>query len=101
MALNARQADIPERPQAPCPDKSAEMQSQVARQKSEYIQPECKTDIEYYRSKSESLSLENDALRDRLASLEDVVRRMESKLEDQGQRLQHAEINLRFSGASG
>mmetsp|Transcript_5033 Transcript_5033/g.12967 ORF Transcript_5033/g.12967 Transcript_5033/m.12967 type:complete len:1111 (+) Transcript_5033:61-3393(+) len=56
-------------------------------------------DCEYYRDKSDKLTSENETLRGRLHSLEDLVRAMEKKLDDQGQRLRHAEVDLRASGA--
>lgn len=52
-------------------------------------------DCEFYQKKSEKLNQENEALRERLGGLEQLMRKMEAKLEDQGQRLRHAELDLR------
>jgi len=54
-------------------------------------------DCEFYRTKADKLTAENDNLRQRLVSLEHLVRKMESKLEQQDQRLRHAEVDLRAS----
>mmetsp|Transcript_98061 Transcript_98061/g.211448 ORF Transcript_98061/g.211448 Transcript_98061/m.211448 type:complete len:1157 (-) Transcript_98061:40-3510(-) len=62
------------------------------------ILPHLAVDAEYYQSKSEKLASENDSLREKLHGLETLMRKMESKMEDQSQRLRHAEVDLRGSG---
>jgi len=56
-------------------------------------------DCEYYQKKSDKLTAENDELRQRLHRLEELVRKMEDKVDAQDQKLRHAEVDLRASGA--
>lgn len=55
-------------------------------------------DVECYQKKSEKLKAENETLRGRMQSLEDLVRMMEQKMEDQDMRLRHAEVDLQAVG---
>jgi len=55
-------------------------------------------DLEFYQGKSEKLSRENDALRNQIFSMEEAMRRMEGRMDEQEQRLRHAEIDLRTVG---
>eukprot|EP00927_Polykrikos_kofoidii_P065110 TRINITY_DN60901_c0_g1_i1.p1 TRINITY_DN60901_c0_g1~~TRINITY_DN60901_c0_g1_i1.p1 ORF type:complete len:1083 (-),score=182.58 TRINITY_DN60901_c0_g1_i1:343-3591(-) len=52
-------------------------------------------DREFYQKRSEKLSAENDAMRTRMQSLEEICRKMESRLEEQEMRLRHTEVDLR------
>lgn len=54
-------------------------------------------DAEFYESKARKLSQENGELRERLFGLESAMRRLESRLEDQDNRLRHADVDLRAS----
>jgi Ca2+-binding EF-hand superfamily protein len=55
-------------------------------------------DLEFYKSKSDKLSSENETLRNKLFRMDDVIRRLESRLEDQEMRLRHAELDLGAAG---
>eukprot|EP00929_Paragymnodinium_shiwhaense_P058771 TRINITY_DN29447_c0_g1_i1.p1 TRINITY_DN29447_c0_g1~~TRINITY_DN29447_c0_g1_i1.p1 ORF type:complete len:1085 (-),score=358.65 TRINITY_DN29447_c0_g1_i1:301-3555(-) len=52
-------------------------------------------DADFYQRKSEKLSRENEVLRVRTLELETLCRRLESKMEEQEQRLRHCEVDLR------
>jgi len=55
-------------------------------------------DCEFYKNKSRKLMEENDSMRERMNGLEDMVRRLNAKLEQQEQKLRHAEVDLRAGG---
>ncbi|CAE7225280.1 SLC34A1 [Symbiodinium sp. CCMP2592] len=55
-------------------------------------------DCEFYKNKSRKLMEENDSMRERMNGLEDMVRRLNAKLEQQEQKLRHAEVDLREGG---
>jgi Ca2+-binding EF-hand superfamily protein len=52
-------------------------------------------DLEFYQSKSEKLVAENTKLRNDLYSIQESMRRMESRMEQQEQKLRHAELDLK------
>eukprot|EP00933_Yihiella_yeosuensis_P023864 TRINITY_DN18541_c0_g1_i1.p1 TRINITY_DN18541_c0_g1~~TRINITY_DN18541_c0_g1_i1.p1 ORF type:complete len:681 (-),score=174.89 TRINITY_DN18541_c0_g1_i1:94-2136(-) len=54
-------------------------------------------DLDFYKDKSEKLTNENDAMRQRMNNLEDLVRKMQTQMEEQAQRLRHAEVDLQAS----
>jgi len=54
-------------------------------------------DLEFYRNKSNKLVQENGVLRSQVSSLEDTIRVMEMKIEEQEMRLRHAEVDIRNS----
>jgi len=51
-------------------------------------------DIDFYKKKSERLTDENDALRDKVSMMERTIRRLESKLEEQEMKYKHACVDL-------
>lgn len=55
-------------------------------------------DVEFFQHKSERLTQDNDDLRSQVFRLEDTIRRMESRLDDQERLLRHAEVDLRNLG---
>merc|ERR1712178_396611 len=55
-------------------------------------------DLEFFQNKSERLTQDNDDLRSQVFRLEDTIRRMESRLDDQERLLRHAEVDLRNLG---
>lgn len=55
-------------------------------------------DVDFYKGKSERLEQENAMLRKRMQDLEDMVRSMEGRIEEQGKKLRHAEVDLRATG---
>lgn len=52
-------------------------------------------DCDFFKNKSEKLSAENADLRTRMHIMEDLMRKMETKLEEQEHRLRHAEVDLK------
>lgn len=52
-------------------------------------------DYEFYREKAEKLGAENDTMREHMASLEAMVRKMQRQIEEQDIKLRHAEVDLR------
>jgi len=55
-------------------------------------------DLEFYQGRSEKLAVENDTLRSQMFRMEESLRRMVSRMDEQDQRLRHADIDLRASG---
>merc|ERR1712194_85646 len=49
-------------------------------------------DLEFLQNKLDRTSGENDALRGQVYRLEDTIRRMESRMDEQDYRLRHAEV---------
>lgn len=49
-------------------------------------------DVDFFRTRSEKLKTENDALHAKLYSMEEALRRAESRMEQQDNRLKHLEI---------
>lgn len=54
-------------------------------------------DAEFYESKAARLSHENGELRERIFGLESAMRRLEARLEEQDNRLRHADLDLKAS----
>mmetsp|Transcript_62861 Transcript_62861/g.97871 ORF Transcript_62861/g.97871 Transcript_62861/m.97871 type:complete len:184 (+) Transcript_62861:1-552(+) len=52
-------------------------------------------DVEHYREKSKKLQCENDALRERLHNVEQQLRQMQSRVEEQDRQLRHADMDLK------
>jgi Ca2+-binding EF-hand superfamily protein len=57
-------------------------------------------DCEFYKNKSDKLSLENQHLRERMNTLEELIRKMQVAMEEQEHKLLHAQVDLRASTAS-
>merc|ERR1719247_1578313 len=55
-------------------------------------------DLEFYQARAEKLSLENNSLRAEMFDMREMMRRMESRMDEQEQRLVHAEIDLKSYG---
>lgn len=55
-------------------------------------------DVEFYKGKSDKLTKENSQLRSSVSRLEDLVRALEARIEEQDMRLRHAEVDLRAAG---
>eukprot|EP00931_Biecheleriopsis_adriatica_P089730 TRINITY_DN63817_c0_g1_i1.p1 TRINITY_DN63817_c0_g1~~TRINITY_DN63817_c0_g1_i1.p1 ORF type:complete len:1120 (+),score=314.25 TRINITY_DN63817_c0_g1_i1:110-3469(+) len=55
-------------------------------------------DCEFYKNKSEKLTAENDKMRQRMNGLEDIVRNLQRQMEEQEQKLRHAQLDLRAAG---
>merc|ERR1712060_936453 len=62
LALSPTHVDQPARPTAPCPDANAKLSERPAHQQSDNVQAPLRSDVDYYRSKSEILLAENDSL---------------------------------------
>jgi Ca2+-binding EF-hand superfamily protein len=89
----SRQAERPVNPVAT----SRAAQSQSPMQSPGRADPEVDhmaVDVDFYQRKSEKLNKENEQLRNRMQSIEELYRKMESKLEEQDMRLRHAEVDL-------
>jgi len=51
-------------------------------------------DRDFYKNRVEKMSGENQSLRNRVLSLEQTIKKMESSLEETEKRLKHAEVDL-------
>jgi len=55
-------------------------------------------DLEFYQARAEKLLLENNSLRAEMFDMREMMRRMESRMDEQEHRLVHAEIDLKSYG---
>jgi len=56
-------------------------------------------DLAYFQNKADKLTGENEDLRSQMFRMEDTIRRLETRMEEQDQRLRHAELDLRRRAA--
>mmetsp|Transcript_118413 Transcript_118413/g.334719 ORF Transcript_118413/g.334719 Transcript_118413/m.334719 type:complete len:1122 (+) Transcript_118413:32-3397(+) len=107
---NANRSPVPHRPEAPMPTQRPESANKARRVPSApkqsvpnetsmpHVTPaqthHLAVDCQFYQTKAEKLKAENDAMRARMLSLEDLIRKLEGKLEEAEFRLRHAEVDL-------
>jgi Ca2+-binding EF-hand superfamily protein len=89
----------PEAPVAPSPEHT--LPPPPAPTKDETFMPDAHlaVDCEFYREKAEKAAAENETLRGRLSGMEQLVRTLQDKLEEQERRLRHAQVDLRNTGS--
>merc|ERR1719223_1124400 len=82
---------VPARPLAPAPSQARPRPAPPATPTKGHL----KVDVEFYEAKSQKLGQENEDLRSQLFELQNTIRLLQSKVEEQGHRLKHADVDLR------
>lgn len=91
----------PQAPVAPSPETTQKRPPAPPMKEPDTLLPDAHlaVDCEFYREKAEKVAAENETLRGRLSSMEQLVRSLQDKLEDQERRLRHAQVDLRNTGS--